>query len=141
MKSRPNATRVPRCSASKIRTFLCCIAVLSLAAVGGCAGWTDQRGVLNKWRDDSLPALVKEQTTLSEVLERFGPPSQVIGLSDRIIFYYMLETTKGRGLFLMLYNTRSEKISYDRAIFFFDEKQILTDYAFSSESAPYEHGD
>jgi hypothetical protein len=109
-----------------------------LLAVGGCASWKGQQGVINKWRDESVPPFEKGLTTQSNVVKLLGPPSQVIGLNDGVVFYYMLEKTIGKGLFLIIYNTRDITVRYDRAIFFFDENGVLTDYGYSIESAPYE---
>lgn len=67
-----------------------------------------------------------------------GPPSQVIALHDQTLFYYLREQLATKGLFLLLYNQMRENVSYDRAIFFFDRKGILTDFAYSAETIPYE---
>lgn len=120
------------------RVFVSSLLTLLLLVAVGCASWKGEKGVVNKWRDESVPPFEKGRTTQSEVVEALGPPSQVIGLNDGVVFYYMLENTKGSGLFLLIYNTRDVSIRYDRAIFFFDENGILTDYGYSHESAPYE---
>lgn len=115
---------------------------LPIVALGlllfGCAVYNDQKGVKNLWRDPDLPAFVKGVTTQSEVIERLGPPSQVIGVSGQTIFYYMLEKRTGRGLILLVFNMVNQKFSYDRAIFFFDGEGVLTDYALSQEKIDYE---
>ena len=73
-------------------------------------------------------------TTQAEILEALGPPSQVIGLRDQTVFYYLQEQSKGRGAIFIVYNQVSEKVVYDRAIFFFDSGGVLRDYALSRES-------
>ncbi len=40
------------------------------------------------------------------------------------------------GIFLLIYNQSHEEIVYDRAIFFFDNGEILRDYALSDEVIP-----
>lgn len=109
---------------------------LGLVLAQGCATKQSQLGVQNAWRNPTLPAFEKGRTTQSEVMRELGPPSQVIALHDQTLFYYLREQFKSRALFLILYNKTSERITYDRAIFFFNEDGILTDFALSNESIP-----
>ena len=111
-----------------------------LVAAGGCTHRISQKGVANEWRDESSPAVEKGRTTQSEVLQLFGPPSQVISLSDQVVFYYMLERSVFRSLFLALYNRSDERVRYDRAIFFFDQDGVLVEYAYSREQVRYDRG-
>jgi hypothetical protein len=119
------------------RVFVLGIAAALMMAGIGCTHRISQKGVSNEWRDDSLPPVEKGRTTQSEVLERFGPPSQVIALSDQVIFYYMLERSRFWSLFLAVYNRSEEKVRYDRAIFFFDKNGVLAEYAYSPETVNY----
>jgi outer membrane protein assembly factor BamE (lipoprotein component of BamABCDE complex) len=104
----------------------------------GCFQATEEKGVLNQWRDNALPPIEKGKTTETQILELLGPPSQVMNLGDQVIFYYMMEKTEGKGGYLLIYNWNNKKIIYDRAIFFFDKNRILKDYALSKESIEYE---
>lgn len=110
--------------------FLVAVLVLGVA---GCANYTRMRGVDNTWRDPSIPAPVIGETTQADIMDRYGPPSQIIGLEHQSVFYYLTERNKGRGTILILYNWLNEKVTYDRAIFFFDTDGVLSDYAFSRE--------
>lgn len=114
------------------------IAIVMLISFSGCFSSGEQKGVTNKWRDPSLPSIEKGQTTQSEILELFGPPSQIINLGDQSVFYYVLEKARGRGAFLLVFNWKEKEVSYDRAIFFFDSDGVLTDYAYSNEKVEYE---
>lgn len=114
------------------------IAIVVLISLSGCFSSGEQKGVTNKWRDPSLPSIVKGHTTQSEILELFGPPSQIINLGDQSVFYYVLEKARGRGAFLLVFNWKEREVSYDRAIFFFDSDGVLTDYAYSNEKVEYE---
>ena len=100
----------------------------------GCATYDRSQGVDNTWRDPALPAPVKGQTTQSDIIEVLGPPSQVIGLRDQTVFYYLRERRKGNGAILLVYNWLNENVTYDRAIFFFDNNGVLLDYGYSSEA-------
>jgi len=114
-----------------MRTALCALLVLGLAAVAGCASFERTRGVENTWRDPSVPAPVVGTTTQSDILEALGPPSQVIALRDQTVFYYLREQDKGRGGIFIVYNWLKEDVTFDRAIFFFDAEGVLQDYGLS----------
>lgn len=103
------------------------------AALPGCATYDRSQGVSNIWRDPSVPAPVKGQTTQSDIIEALGPPSQVIGLRDQTVFYYLKERRKGNGVILLVYNWLNEDVTYDRAIYFFDQNGVLLDYGYSHE--------
>jgi hypothetical protein len=92
------------------------------------------RGVENTWRNPSIPAPIVGQTTQAQILDRYGPPSQIIGLDQQTVFYYLTERNRGSGTILIVYNWLNEKVTYDRAIFFFDTDGVLADYGFSRES-------
>jgi hypothetical protein len=76
---------------------------------------------------------VTGQTTESDIIKALGPPSQVIGLRDQTVFYYLTEHRKGKGAIFIIYNWVKEDTIYDRAIFFFDQNGVLRDYGFSKE--------
>ena len=121
----------------KTKAILGYLTALSLALLlSGCASKQSQLGVKNLWRDRPATAFEKGRTTQSEVMHVLGPPSQVIGLHDQTIFYYLREQLKAKALYLVVYNQTREQITYDRAIFFFDTKGILKDFAFSDETVP-----
>jgi outer membrane protein assembly factor BamE (lipoprotein component of BamABCDE complex) len=105
------------------------ILVTATLLVGGCAQYENKRGVLEQWRDASGQDFVSGQTTRQDVLAALGPPSQVIALGDETVLYYLFERTDGDGLILIVYNQFKTNTQYDRAIFFFDDDDKLTDYA------------
>jgi len=108
--------------------------LLSVLIFSGCFTLSDQQGVDNLWRVESnISGLDKGKTTQNEVIELFGPPSQIINLDNESVFYYLLQKKEGKGVFLLLYNVKDEKIIYDRAIFFFNDQGVLTNYGFSIE--------
>ena len=111
------------------------LVVLSLTA---CGISTQQQGVFNKWRDSATPSFEKGITTQAEILTILGPPSQIIGINDQVVFYYMLERIKSQTAIFIVFNWTKKNINYDRAIFFFDQNGVLTEYAFSLEQIPYE---
>lgn len=106
-----------------------------LISMTSCFTLSDQQGVDNLWREESkIEGLEEGRTTQNDVIQLFGPPSQIINLDKGTVFYYLLQEKKGRGMFLLLFNFKNEVVSYDRAIFFFDNNGVLTDYGFSVEN-------
>lgn len=104
-------------------------AVLLGIALTGCAQYENKRGVFDNWQDSSAGEFVAGQTTRQDVLKTLGPPSQVIALDDETVLYYLYEYSEGTGLVLIVYNKIDLDTRYDRAIFFFDENDRLTDHS------------
>jgi hypothetical protein len=116
-------------------TFAAAVAAVMLVA-GGCANFKTERGVENRWRATDTPVFESGSTTQSDVMKALGPPSQIITLPGGSVFYYLREQGAGKGLILLIYNEVRYTAEYDRAIFFFDEKGVLTDYSYSEFSPP-----
>lgn len=107
--------------------------ILSMAAVvvlfAGCAQYTDKRGVEVTWQPQAIEQLTKGKSTRKDVLDLLGPPSQVISLGDETVLYYLYEKSAGQGYILIVYNRFDRGTEYDRAVFFFDSNDVLTEYA------------
>lgn len=111
------------------------ILLLSFLLLPGCFSISDQQGVDNLWREKAKVEDIQEgKTNQNDIIQLFGPPSQIIDMDNGAVFYYLLQDKKGSGVFLLLFNYKKERVSYDRAIFFFDKQGILTDYGFSIEN-------
>ena len=119
-----------------LRTLVIGALAFSLALVTGCVNETTSQGVKNLWRDPAAPKFERGTTTENDVLSALGPPSQVISLGDQTVFYYLLEQTHALTAVLILYNQTDTNVNYDRAIFFFDAKGKLTEFATSHEQIP-----
>jgi outer membrane protein assembly factor BamE (lipoprotein component of BamABCDE complex) len=102
----------------------------------GCAQYSDKRGVEVTWQPDAMENMQKGETTRREVLTVFGPPSQVISMGDETVLYYLYEKTAGEGLILIVYNRFDVQTKYDRAVFFFDENDLLTEYSSQISADP-----
>jgi outer membrane protein assembly factor BamE (lipoprotein component of BamABCDE complex) len=105
------------------------VAALLPVLLAACAQYENNRGVEVTWEPAAAGQLVRGETTRQEVLERLGPPSQVIALGDETVLYYLFERSRGNGLILVLYNRMRIDTRYDRAILFFDADDRLTEFA------------
>jgi len=113
-----------------IKCLVVCVAACLVSGVlAGCAQYENKRGVEVSWQDNVTSQLIPGQTTRKEVLTLLGPPSQVISLEDETVLYYLFERSRGDGVILIVYNRMEINTHYDRAILFFDENDILTDFA------------
>ena len=111
------------------------LSLLWAAVATGCVSYDRTKGVESTWRDPAVPAPVVGSTTQADVLKALGPPSQVIGLRDQTVFYYLREHGRGKGAVFIVYNWVNEDVSYDRAIFFFGPDGVLRDYGLSNGPA------
>ena len=105
------------------------LVVFCLGLLSGCVQFDSQRGIEVAWQDRVVANLTKGESTRADVLELLGPPSQVISLRDETVMYYLFEEAEGDGIILIVYNSIDIKTHYDRAIFFFDDNDVLTDYS------------
>jgi outer membrane protein assembly factor BamE (lipoprotein component of BamABCDE complex) len=102
---------------------------LCLSLLAGCAQYENKRGVEVTWQEKVTGQLQPGQSTRKDVLALLGPPSQVISLEEETVLYYLFEKSKGNGLILIVYNRMQIDTHFDRAIFFFDDRDILTEYS------------
>lgn len=109
--------------------FVIAALAVSAALLQGCAQYENKRGVEVSWQNSATRDLVTGETTRADVLSQLGPPSQVIAMDDETALYYLFEHSEGEGLILLVYNRMKIDTRYDRAIFFFDEDDVLTEYA------------
>lgn len=109
-----------------VRGLMVCLSIM-LAA--GCAQYENKRGVEVNWQGAITDQLVPGQSNRRDVLRLLGPPSQVISLEDGTVLYYLFERSKGNGLILIVYNRMTIDTHYDRAVFFFDQDDTLTEFA------------
>lgn len=119
----------------KVSRWVLCIAVLAAA---GCASWNSESGVDNLWRGEDSSQWIAGKTTEADVTDALGPPSQMIALGDRTVFYYLREQKKGKGIILLVWNWGKNEAVYDRAIFFFDKQGRLIHHAYSPEALKHD---
>jgi outer membrane protein assembly factor BamE (lipoprotein component of BamABCDE complex) len=109
--------------------FLTLVLLLAAFTLSGCVQFNARRGIEVAWQDQVVEKLERGRSTRADVLALLGPPSQVIALRDETVLYYLFEKAEGDGAILILYNNIDIGYRYDRAIFFFDENDIMSDYS------------
>lgn len=100
--------------------------ILSLTA---CTQYENKRGVTVLWQPSMLAQLERGVSTRADILDKLGPPSQIITSGDQTALYYLNENARGSGLLLFVYNKVEVDTQYDRAVFFFDDQDLLTDFS------------
>ena len=121
------------------RGALALILALGAASLTGCIKGDHSTGVNNLWRTPGISFAIGE-TTEQQVLDALGPPSQLIALEKYTVYYYLLEQSDKKGLITIIYNANTQKVVYDRAIFFFDSKGVLHHWSTSKECLPLREG-
>ena len=107
------------------------LALGALLLCSACTSVHSERGVETRWHDLQGEPFEAGVSTRKDVLAALGPPSQIVTMQHETALYYMLERTRGRGLTLIVYNTRRDRSVYDRAVFFFDLDGVLTEFAYT----------
>jgi outer membrane protein assembly factor BamE (lipoprotein component of BamABCDE complex) len=105
------------------------VIIICASVVTGCVRFKSKRGVEVAWQGQVVEQLKTGSSTRRDVLDILGPPSQVISLDEETVLYYLFEKAEGEGVILIVYNTIKIDTRYDRAIFFFDENDVLTDFS------------
>jgi hypothetical protein len=113
-----------------LRYVMAMLGPIACYLLAACINTKSERGVEAVWRTVEAGAFADGETTRGEVLELLGPPSQILSLEGETAFYYMVEKTHAKGLILIVYNDRKERTVYDRAVFFFDDEDVLIEHAF-----------
>ncbi len=111
-----------------------CLLLGSVLLVSGCVSTESQAGVENNWQNQ-IDSFIPRETTQADVLELLGPPSQIIALHGREVFYYLKEVAKRKGTILIVYNKLDETVHYERAVFFFDEDGLLEQFSISKNES------
>jgi outer membrane protein assembly factor BamE (lipoprotein component of BamABCDE complex) len=119
---------------SIFKAFSLLLAGICCFGAAGCLTKRNEMGVENKWRAEPQPSFEKGKSTQTDVMRSLGPPSQVIALHEQTLFYYLREQSRTSAMFFIVYNQMREQIVYDRAIFFFNQQGVLTDFAYSEEA-------
>ncbi|MDP7035450.1 MAG: hypothetical protein QF752_13255 [Planctomycetota bacterium] len=120
-----------------MRWFITLFMLISVCALTACSGSGRRVGIPNRWRSPDIQ-FTTNKTTEEDVLRILGPPSQIVAIHQRTVYFYVLEETSSLRLGLLIFAWSSFDVEYDRAIFFFDKNGRLEKYALSPKSLVYE---
>jgi outer membrane protein assembly factor BamE (lipoprotein component of BamABCDE complex) len=109
---------------TRLLVTLACLCLLT-----GCVKFNSKRGVEVAWQEPITNQFTVGKTTRGTVMKALGPPSQVISLRDETVLYYLFEKSRGEGMILIVYNRIDIDTNYDRAIFFFNDDDVLTEFS------------
>ena len=116
--------------------------ILVLAAmiiVSGCA--VVGRGKDFRSLDEKALARIKPGvTTAGEITGMFGPPNQIVKLSNGNAYLYQRSVSKALGVWMILVTTVNYDTAHDRLVFFFNRDDILTHYGSSFTSGEARYG-
>ena len=78
-------------------------------------------------------------STEQDVRDKFGPPSQIVKLSNGNAYVYDRSLSKATGLWFVIVTFANYETQYDRIVFFINNSDIVTHYgsSFKSNAASY----
>ena len=114
------------------------ILLLVVFVAAGCA-------VIGRGRDfrpieeNTLSQVTPGKTTAADVVKLFGPPTQIVKLSNGNAYVYDRSLSKATGMWLVLVTFANYDTQYDRIVFFININDIVTHYgsSFKSNAAAY----
>ena len=103
-----------------------------LLFVIGCSSASRTVGSNNKWHDVRASFKVGASTE-ADILELLGPPALIDlrSMRNKTIYYYWLEKSETSNTNLIFFYTTDEVVKYDRAMFIFNEEEVLEKYGIS----------
>jgi hypothetical protein len=89
--------------------------------------------------ENSLKEVTAGKTTAAEVTRLFGPPNQIVRLSNGNAYLYERSIQKATGLWLVLLSFGNWDRQYDRMVFFINNDDLVTHIgcSFKAETASY----
>ena len=89
--------------------------------------------------ENSLKEVTAGKTTAAEVTQLFGPPNQIVRLSNGNAYIYERSIQKATGLWLILLSFGNWDRQYDRMVFFINNEDVVTHIgsSFKAETASY----
>ena len=121
----------------RLRESLCIL--LLVFFLSSCAGWVKNRDY-HPFDAAELDKLTVGKSTVAEVTETLGAPSDIVKLSNGNAYIYRRSLSKGTGLWLLLLVFGNYEKHYDQVVIFFDKRNIMTHYGVTLDAhkAAYE---
>ena len=89
--------------------------------------------------EKTLAQVTPGKTTAAEVMTLFGPPSQIVKLTNGNAYIYDRSLSKATGLWLVVVSFANYDTQHDRIVFFVNNQDLVTHYgsSFKSNTAAY----
>jgi hypothetical protein len=120
------------------KRYLPIIFFLIISCASGCAVFGRGKD-FRAFDENALKQVIPGKTTAPEVTKLFGPPSQVVRLSNGNAYVYERSVNKATGLWLVILAFGNFDTQYDRIVFFITRDDIVSHYgsSFKTEKASY----
>lgn len=90
--------------------------------------------------EKTLVQVTPGKTTAADVMRLFGPPSQIVKLTNGNAYIYNRSLSKATGLWLVLVTFANYDTQHDRIVFFLNSQDLVTHYGSSFKSDTSSHG-
>jgi len=121
----------------QLRIAMLVMVILSMGS--GCA-------VIGRGKDfrpieeKTLAKVTPGKTTAADVMRLFGPPSQIVKLTNGNAYIYNRSLSKATGLWFVLVTFANYDTQHDRIVFFLNNQDLVTHYGSSFKSDTSSHG-
>ncbi|MBA4396710.1 MAG: hypothetical protein C0394_04920 [Syntrophus sp. (in: bacteria)] len=121
----------------QLRIAMLVMVILSMGS--GCA-------VIGRGKDfrpleeKTLGQVTPGKTTAADVMRLFGPPSQIVKLTNGNAYIYNRSLSKATGLWFVLVTFANYDTQHDRIVFFLNNQDLVTHYGSSFKSDTSSHG-
>jgi hypothetical protein len=117
------------------------IAMLLLMILGMASGCA----VIGRGKDfrpieeKTLAQVTPGKTTAADIMRLFGPPSQIVKLSNGNAYIYSRSLSKATGLWFVVVTFANYDTQHDRIVFFLNHQDLVTHYgsSFKSDTSSY----
>ena len=112
--------------------------LMILVMASGCA-------VIGRGKDfrpieeKTLAQVTPGKTTAADIMRLFGPPSQIVKLSNGNAYIYSRSLSKATGLWFVVVTFANYDTQHDRIVFFLNHQDLVTHYgsSFKSDTSSY----
>ena len=102
------------------------VSILLLLSFGSSCAVIGRGKNFRPFDENMLMQVTPGKTTASEVTKLFGPPNQIVKLSNGNAYIYERSVNKVTGLWLIVLTFGNFDTQYDRLVFFINNDDVVT---------------
>ena len=89
--------------------------------------------------EKTLQQVTPGKTNAADIMNLFGPPSQIVKLSNGNAYIYDRSLSKATGIWLIFVTFANYDTQHDRIVFFINNQDLVTHYgsSFKSDTSSY----